>query len=611
MHNITFDKEIVFPIEITRFTEIPEVNPIPSNTIIYKTVCGLGATHSEIVSKRDSIIILPHLSIVKSKHNDPKYKDSTFAVHGEVTVEQVYNYLASGSAEYRKLLTTPAGLKKIIKATQLTGLNYKSSFFVLIDECHKLIQDAGYRGDMLEMMENFFQFDRKAMISATPIPPSDSRLVEQKFKHYKVTPDFDYKKGIKLINSNSVISSLKQHINENPSECYFIFFNSVSGILSLIKQLKIKRDVKIFCSEEYKNHLKDKGVKYAHSLYDGYTKYNFLTSSFYNGLDINIADVVPNVIIISDCSFGNHCIVDPFTDVLQISGRFREIQDLPLVHINNVSRYITPLNPDESKDEIVKSKKAYETLSGLKTSFIEQDNIYFLDQALKTCKPYFNLLDENGNYSYFLQDNYLDENRVSQYYSSTSQLMSAYVGTTLFKLKEESVTFNKDVCIKLSHHKVKYLKASNKNSVATLQDLEAIKGTDTYYKERLRILNVFPITFNAYERLGIEKIISLNYNRVKMQNELLELDIKEKKNSYPLIDLINKTFQLNKSYLVKDIKKKLQELHDILGLSSKAKSTDITLYFHIKPYFNHIDSKSARAYILMERKYNSCNELAA
>ena len=365
MHSIIFDKEIVFPIEITRFTEIPEVNPIPSNTIIYKTVCGLGATHSEIVSKRDSIIILPHLSIVKSKHNDPKYKELTFAVHGGVTVEQVYNYLASGSAEYRKLLTTPAGLKKIIKATQLTGLKYKSSFFVLVDECHKLIQDAGYRGDMLEMMENFFQFDRKAMISATPIPPSDPRFVGQKFKHYKVTPDFAYKKVIKLINSNSVLSSLKQYINENPSKCYFIFFNSVSGILSLIKQLKIKRDVKIFCSEEYTNHLKDRGVKYAHSLYDGYAKYNFLTSSFYNGLDIKISDVIPNVIIISDCSFGNHCIVDPFTDVLQISGRFRDIKDLPLVHINNGSRFITPLNLDESRDEIVKSKKAYETLSCL------------------------------------------------------------------------------------------------------------------------------------------------------------------------------------------------------------------------------------------------------
>ena len=36
-------------------------NMIPTNTILNKTLTGLGATHSEIHSKRNSIIIEPNV----------------------------------------------------------------------------------------------------------------------------------------------------------------------------------------------------------------------------------------------------------------------------------------------------------------------------------------------------------------------------------------------------------------------------------------------------------------------------------------------------------------------------------------------------------------------
>jgi hypothetical protein len=80
--NVTFDQEIYYGKEVKHFTDIPNIFPIPTGSIIYKTVTGIGATHSEIVAPRHSIIVLPHVSIVTSKHQS--YKDKgieTFAIH--------------------------------------------------------------------------------------------------------------------------------------------------------------------------------------------------------------------------------------------------------------------------------------------------------------------------------------------------------------------------------------------------------------------------------------------------------------------------------------------------------------------------------------------------
>lgn len=44
-----------------------ELNAIPSNSILDKTLPGLGATYSEIEAKRNSIIIEPNVPVIKGK----------------------------------------------------------------------------------------------------------------------------------------------------------------------------------------------------------------------------------------------------------------------------------------------------------------------------------------------------------------------------------------------------------------------------------------------------------------------------------------------------------------------------------------------------------------
>ena len=55
---------------------LTEVLPqIETNTILCKTLTGLGATYSEIKSKRHSIVSLPNVPPIVGKCKDPKHKN--------------------------------------------------------------------------------------------------------------------------------------------------------------------------------------------------------------------------------------------------------------------------------------------------------------------------------------------------------------------------------------------------------------------------------------------------------------------------------------------------------------------------------------------------------
>ena len=61
--------------ELGKVQYLTEVLPeIPTNTILYKKLTGLGATYGEITAKRNSIIIEPNVPVIIGKCNDPSIK---------------------------------------------------------------------------------------------------------------------------------------------------------------------------------------------------------------------------------------------------------------------------------------------------------------------------------------------------------------------------------------------------------------------------------------------------------------------------------------------------------------------------------------------------------
>lgn len=598
--NDQFDEVIRFGKDVKYFIDIPDVNPIPSNAVIHKSITGIGATYAEITADRNSIIMLPHKSIITNKHADHKDADNTLAVFEGVTEEDIFQYLRSNKKR-KKLLTTPLGLEKIKRAMDMANENMYEDYFLLIDECEKWIKDNSYREDILLPINDFFMFRQKAMISATPLRPTDPRIKE--FRFIRLEPDYCYKKKISLLQANNPLGSLQEHIASCDSEHICVFFNSVVGIQDIINKLNIADKCKVFCSSESVMTFKLSGFNDAYSDFTELSSFNFFTSSFYSGFDIKVKTSSVSIIILSDVGYALHSILDPHTDIYQILGRFRNgYKDA--VHINNVMRFCSAVTEEACIKRISDTRACYETIQTLQRSSADPDIKIIFKEMLERIHPYYNLLDKDGEYNYFKRDNYVYANRVKGYYEKGNFLTTAYTKTDLYHFEVIRIEDNLTNVAKLTRNAGKYTKTTVRDAAMCLHVLEDIRGTEMYLRYRFILNRLYPIVFDAFNKLGIEELESRNFNIRLIKKALFNLQIDSGDNKFPLIDVFYAKFRLDKKYLRFDLKQMIQNIYDELGLDMKAKASDIERYFDVKKInFYHLQ-KSNSAYVLTGYKFN-------
>ena len=294
---------------------------IPTNVILDKTLTGIGATYTELHSCRNSIIIEPNVPVIIDK---AKKHSDWLTVYSATTVPQIKKYLNDTKIRYKKILTTPEGFKKIRKAADKGYKQIQSDYFCLFDECEKITQDCDYRGAITQPVYDFFEFENKAFVSATPLEVRHPKFEEQGFKKIKIAPQFDYKKNLHLIVTNSYEKTVREELEKlKDSPCVCIFLNSVTGINGLVNSFKIMDESYIFCSEDGVKKLKDDGFTNALSeICYPLRRYNLFTSRFYSAIDINL-DVKPDVLILTNLNQADYTKIDPFTEAIQIQGRFR------------------------------------------------------------------------------------------------------------------------------------------------------------------------------------------------------------------------------------------------------------------------------------------------
>lgn len=125
-----------------------------------------------------------------------------------------------------------------------------------------------YRRKISQPIYDFFQFEQKAFVSATPLEMSHPEFERQDFQLIRVVPDYDYKKDLELIVTNSYYKRLRIVLdNLKNSKHICIFFNVTDGIADLIGNLGIT-DYKVFCSQQSVNKLKKRGLVNAYSQID-------------------------------------------------------------------------------------------------------------------------------------------------------------------------------------------------------------------------------------------------------------------------------------------------------------------------------------------------------
>ena len=270
---------------------LSEVLPlIPSNTILCKTLTGIGATYGELRAARNSIIIEPNRPVIYGKCHDSKHKDDNlFGVYEGVYIQDVFNYITKSQDRNKKIkiLTTPESFYKVRMAFEQKGIDIRTDgYFLLFDECQKIVKDCGYRKNISLPMDYFFECNDKAIVSATP----PSEFADPRFEDFDILtirPNFNYKKAITVCPTNNILERTRQLLLQLDEQPVFFFINSTDIILAMMEQLGLREQSAVFCSADSVDKLKSQKFSNAHENWEQkhMAKYNWMTSRFYNALD--------------------------------------------------------------------------------------------------------------------------------------------------------------------------------------------------------------------------------------------------------------------------------------------------------------------------------------
>lgn len=552
---------------------------------------GLGVTACEIESERHSIIVEPNVPVIDgkvAKYPNERWQFQILGIRKGISVEAIKSYLTNSEIEYKKILVTPESYPRLVKAfEQLNIERYKDAFFFLIDECEKFIQDADFRKGMTEIMREFWSYRNKAMVSATPLIPSDKNFVKQGFRQLTIQPHFDYSKPLTFIATNSVLKCVAEQVELLQGKRICFFINSIDMIHSLIRALSIQESSRIFSSDDAIPKLKDLGytnyssvINTNESGYADLCPFNFFTSRFYSAVDIDLEENGTAVIIVTDNYFAEHSAVDPKTHVKQILGRFRN-KTIDNYHISNIRDDIEFKSKEYILSYIDGSFSAFKALHTLCQS--EEDSVRkeALSDALKQLKFYDYTYIHNNKIciNHYLIDNEIEYEQVKRLYTDRELLHDVYRSDLYFEFYAKYNKYN-------SEDRLIYLRNSlNLNQLrkeivgVQIQLLNGeLNGDVADYFTEYELQKEDGFILGAMHILAQEDLNDLHY-REELINPVLNyfLNIEESAQKRFKIEL-RETFKKGKTYSEGYIKYNLQPLLSKYGLDKKVKATSLKDY---------------------------------
>lgn len=568
---------------------LTEVLPeIPTNTILYKKLTGLGATYGELKADRDSIILEPNVPVIKGKCKDPKHaKDNLMGVYENVTVDSIVKYLQASKEKHIKLLSTPESFSKIKAAFEEIDRDIYSTCYLLFDECHKIVKDVDYRENITLPFDDFFMFENKGLVSATPLDFTDPRFFKQKFQIMEVQPNFEYAQPLNLYHTNNVLQELKKRIS-NIEKPIFLFINSTETIYSIMNKLDILEQSTVFCAYNSVKNLKDKKFSQVYSDWDAakMNKYNFLTSRFFNALDIEL-DFQPEVFIVTDVTMATQSIIDPFTDTIQIIGRFRN-GIVSASHITNTDYKFQVRSKAQLQFRINVFEENYKMLKAYHDN-ATSDELRDAVKAILNNHPLTPLLNIDGTKNWFKIDNYLAENLVQGYYNCFDKLVEHYKQCKSFKLNYESTAYKLSDTERLKReNKSLSIKAKRREIV---EQLDILKGDETSIamEHKRELIRTDAFIVQAYDELGKAKIEELKYSQPKIREAMILKKYNENRTGTEFIEMVKNRFKAGQSYELSQINKIRDEIYSLLNMPPiKKKPKDfLSNFFELRDYWKN------------------------
>lgn len=562
---------------------------IPTNCIINKLLPGLGATYCELTAPRKSIIIEPNVPVIESKAKQHK---NALAVYKGVSIRQVADFLEANREKDYKLLTTPEGFNKIKEAMQTVDIDMYTECFILFDECEKLVQDVHYRDSIREPMNDFFRFQMKALISATPIvPEKDSRF--DGFMRVLIQPDYAYRQKLKLITTNNVLETL-QEVIEAKRGTVCIFCNSIDSIDSFYRLIPELSNACTFCSEDGQYKLWKGNRRKKSMMITELERYNFFTSRFYSAVDI-ICKNPPHVIFVSDLYGAAQSVIDPATEAIQIIGRFRGGVN-SVTHIASIRPELECMSSSEI-DHWIQGASAI--FNDWKAQLARTTNIgerTLLQEAIGE-NSYLPYLDENGKPDSFLIANFYEKEQVKRLYTSADLLCSAYeqTGYFVFSHEERLMPVSDHERMAIQHRLAKKKRAEL--IVRKLEEMEKMsRATDKKIQKRYQRMLVNLITstadkyiYDCFCRFGAEFIRETDYNENKLRTALNVSSEHTIKKSGQMRIYIQRTFPVGAEFSVQEAKSMLKQVYKKMGLNTGRGITtkELEQYAEVENSRNH------------------------
>ena len=562
------------------------MNEIPSNCILSKRIPGCGATTLELDTNRSSIIVVPNVPVIVSKCD--KYPN-LLGVYEGVSQSQIIEYLTNNPT--RKIMTTPESFSKVKSACEKCNINIYTNFFLLMDECHQLIKDVDYRIDIVMPMNDFFLFNRKALVSATPIGFSDPRFEENHFEIIEITADYDYRQDITVTRTYNIAKAVSQYMdNHNGTICFFI--NSVVEIYSLMKHFDIMEDSAVYCAPKSRSKLKNEyDFTNAHTEWSADTmkKYNFFTGRFFTAFDLEL-DYNPDLVMITDPYNAEYTMLDVDTDCIQICGRFRNGIN-SATHIYRVNPEIVIQTKEEVLKDISNREYAYNMIQTLYNSaeYIEYRKAFGEIMEIAQYRKY---LYPDFTKNWFAVDNDINEVLVQNQYQSDISITEWYNGCHFFNPTFTKCEYNEnDEKLKIIK-KCRSVKDKRRKMVQILSEIE-----EPYSEYALDFMNdmrkVDPFIVDAYEVLGKERIEELDYSQKKIKEDLILSERKGNK----VIRLIKNYFQIGCKYSNEAIVEEMTRIFEKLNIhpEKEIKPSIILDYYQAVPF----KSNGKRGYLLV------------
>ncbi|QFS18901.1 hypothetical protein FHP22_15780 (plasmid) [Acinetobacter indicus] len=576
------------------------IKDFPDNCYVNKQITGCGGTTLVLRNAVNYVVLVPYINLLKSKVADNQDIVDLIGVYGETDSEEITAYLESG-AEPKKIVCTYDSLPKLLRTK---GFNPKA-FKLLVDEAHTLVNLGSFKAATCEfVLQNYTKFASYVFLTATPtkreyfpealinvplctIQWEDVRNVKFNLQNIE--------QGIGL--NNALFGLCYDYLMGKIEGNAHIFYNSVSEIASVLNKLKEvvdketgknlfdPNDIRVVCSKSGTNQKTFNsrlGTKWASiaDITDPVRKINLYTSTAFEGADV-LDEEGQTYIIINGVRDATK--VDFHVLVPQIVGRIRNTKYNE--HINLLVANL-PEAASCTKDEWMSTvtkriQNSRDVLHDIRESKMSEASKAQLIKAAEEDKYTFK--NEQGEL-------YVSDVALKAELQAYEALEATYVVRVVegAEISDEgySASFRSLLTDESKHvpfaHKPKgiskFLTGHSQCFYETMK--EYCEARDEQNEKLYKLVDAKDDYFKtAYDTLKHETIRKLEYRKAAIERAMKIHDTKNE-NATEIPTLLN--LKKDQVYLRADIKAKIQDIYDKLGIPDKAKATDITKWYEVK-----------------------------